>query len=834
MNKFLIASMILLLPAGVLAQEEGRIAASGSITAGVQQVDPDSPSSKFNEYRDIGNGAYLYDLKVEAVDTQTGLFLDLGGKNLFRDDQSVRLGVGSYGTWRLEYSYDEIPHNLSNNAMTVYNKAGDGVYVVPQLIPLGYQALVPTTGQMRALNDPAVATYAATQVHSVEIGTEREKNSVALTLTPSELLKFRLSYKDDRKDGDKFSYGPIGDRPPRTLNVQMAEPIDYVSQELRIEAELNMAWLQALVAYEISEFDNRIETLTWENIFFTPNAGDHTLTELESDGTTRRRVSSFGQRALAPDNRYQNINATVGIDLPLQSRLAATVAYGWMDQDQRLLPYSVSNLNTNWADTAKLPRTKADAEIETKLFNLDYTINPIARLNLRAFYRYYELDNETGSDQWTYVTQDTASAGSTVNYRNNRINLPYAYEKQNYGLDGRYSLAFWRTTLGLGIEREEIERDYREADTDENIVRATLSTRPIDWLSARVKYTYGDREGDSYNYKATDASYFYTTAQSPAAGDRDNPLYAFANHPDLRKYDVSDRERHQFNMSATVTPAETFDVTVAYNYRKDDFDSDVKPTQPLLNFKDNPIADVDRNRWTIGQQLGLLEEKSYNYGLDANYTPSERWSFRFFANREVLESDIRGMVFNENRRENPSAIGSDIANLGAWDDPRYLYNMTTKDRTNTAGIGGGYEILPGKLRLSADYTYSRGSVEWDYSGYGTDFSATATGEPNWEINQFGFRSPDTVRHVQNVLNVVLEYQVVENFIVGLHYLYDRFRSDDWLADADGPWVQETGSEYFLQDTSRDNRWGNRLVSMGNDLSPSYDNHVGFLTMTLKF
>jgi MtrB/PioB family decaheme-associated outer membrane protein len=835
------AALALLAPAAVLAQGDGRIQTSSGFTAGVQQDEISNDSSKFNEYRDIRDGFYLYDLNFEAVDTETGLFLDLRGKNLIRDDQTIDFGLGKYGLWKLDVNRNETPHNLSNKAMTPFNHQGDGYLAVPALVPIreqGTVSLVPTAPEM-AVNDALIADYLLTDgvLHKVDLGTQRDKTSATLTISPLEFLKFRLTYSDERKDGNKISYGPIGDRPPRTLNVQFAEPIDYVTRELRAEADLDLDRFQARLAYHLSDFDNEIETLTWDNIFFSPEVGQDFA--IEANGN--RRVSALGQRALAPDNRYHNVSATFGVDLPLASRLAATAAYGWMKQDEKLLPYSAmsfvesaANLNPitgevlnpdglGWNDPARLARRNADAEINTKLFNVDYTINPVKRANLRAFFRYYDLDNETDSDQWRYVTQDTV--GGSPNYRNLRINLPYAYEKQNYGLDASYSLAFWRTTLGLGYEREEFDRDFREADTDENIYRLSLRTQPTDRVLVRAKYLYGDREADGYDFNVTSQSYWYSFAQGST--EVDNPQFLFANHPDLRKFDVSDRERHQFDISATVTPVQSLDLTAAYHYRKDDFDSDVSPVAPLANVDPAILPNpADANALTPGLQLGLLEEERQNYSLDAYYAPSERWNFSFFANREVIESKIRGMVFNENQRREPSNAGiQDIRQLGPWTDADRLYTNKMEDRTNTFGAGYGFEIIPGKIKLSTDYTYSRGKVDWDYSGYGTQFEDTF---------QFAFSSPDTVRHNQYVLNASLEYQMVKNLTFGLHYLFDRFSIKDWMQEPNGPWVEEVGSEFFLRDTSQDNRWGNRLVNMGSTLGPSYEAHVGYLTMTYKF
>jgi MtrB/PioB family decaheme-associated outer membrane protein len=883
MKRLLMAALILLAPVAGSAQDE-RVQTSGSITAGVQQVDVDRPSAHFGRFEDIQDGFYLYDLNLEGIDTNSGHFFDFRGSNLIREDQELRFGLGSYGLWRLDVERNETPNRLSDKAMTPYIYRGNGLFTVPGQVGLiddgnpatGWPSLVPPLitvdpalprsvppgsglptspaqpffgtpeqpiGQPMNVNDQLIAAYLERSLQPVELGTHRKRDSATLSLSPLEFLKFRLTYSDERKDGSKITYGPIGDRPPRTLNVQFTEPVDYQTRELRAEADLLFDAFQGRIAYQLSDFDNNVDTLRWQNFYFTPNAadGNHTLTAVEDSatapggiGTTQRLVSSFGQRALDPDNRYHNVSGSFGLDLPLASRLTASAAYGWMKQDQVLLPYSFLNAQqagVAWNDPAKLPRQSADAEINTMLFKLDYTINPVRGLNLRPFFRYYDLDNDTGSDQWLYVSQDTTGSTGGVNYRNHRRNLPYAYDKMNYGLDAGYSLTFWHAGLSLGYEREEIDRDFREADTEENIFRASLRLRPADLVTARVSALYGDREGKGYNFRATDAGYWYAVAQAPTGVgvDRDNPLYAFANHPDLRKFDVSDRERRQVDASVTVVPLQALDLTATYGYRKDDYDSDVTPTQPLLNFPGD-ITPEAREASTLGIQLGLLEEKRQQYGIDAYYAPVERWHLSAFANRDEIDSDIRGMVFNENRRENLNEIGPALTNLGRWDDPRYLFTTTMEDRTNTFGAGAGFEIIPNRVRISTDYTLSRGKVDWDYRGYGTDFP-----EPtNWETFQFGFRSPERVRNNQYTLNASLEYQLVQSLVFGLHYLFDRYSMDDWMEEAIGPWVEQVGSEFYLRDTSRDNRWGNRLVTMATPLAGSYEAHVGYLTMTYRF
>jgi MtrB/PioB family decaheme-associated outer membrane protein len=845
MKKFLIAALILLLPAGVLAQGEGNIITSGSITAGVQQVELDDNSSKFNEYRDIQDGLNLYGLDFEAYNNKTGLFLDLGGKNLLRDDQSARFGIGSYGSWGLEIEGKKTPHNLSNKAKSPYINQGNGLFTVPS--PVLDAAIVGMPNNSANIadmlaNDSATAAWLETHLDIVDLGTQRDKNSATLQLTPSEFLKLRLTYSDDRKDGTKLTYGPFGNRPPNSMNIQFTEPINYQTRELKFEAEYNRDRFQSLFSYLISDFENDIDTLRWQNIWaFDPdNAAGYT--QASSAGGTQR-LATFGQRALAPDNRYQNVSLTFGVDLPLASRLAGTVAYGKMEQDETLIAYSSSDFDspTLFSSTATLPRLTADAEIETKLLNLDYTIKPIERLQLRAFFRYYGLDNNTAEDDWRYVTSDgipnaDATSGNST-FKNQRTNLAYAYDQQNYGLDATYNLALWRTTLGLGFEREEIDRDYREADTEENRYKFSVRARPANWLSLRAKYLFGDREGDSYNNDVTAAGYWY---DKTASTNLDNPALTFTNHPDMRKFDVSDRERQQVDLAATIMPTERLDLSATYRWQNDDYEAGVTQTQPLSDIPQavrdaNYAAHSDWDRFTAGVQLGLLERETARYALDASYAANERLNLSAFASRETIESKQRGFEFNENNKVNPTArLGND---LGGWDE-RFTYGQweaKTEDETNTFGTGVSYQIIPDRLNFVFDYTFSHGKVDIDYSGLGTVATGNAGSTLPLSTDQYAFSSPSSIKHKQYTLNASLEYKVVENLVFGLHYLFDKYDINDWSQEADTPWFESVdGSEYLLRDTSDSHQWGNRLVNMGSYLGPDYEAHVSFVTMTYKF
>jgi hypothetical protein len=306
----------------------------------------------------------------------------------------------------------------------------------------------------------------------------------------------------------------------------------------------------------------------------------------------------------------------------------------------------------------------------------------------------------------------------------------------------------------------------------------------------------------------------------------------------MRKFDVTDRERQQIDLAATVTPHEAIDLTASFRWRDDDYASGVNPSQPLLNYG-GLLTVTDPAAFTPGDQLGLLSSESKRYALDASYVVSQQLNLNAFVSREEIESTQRGLEFNEGNKTNPAAATT--ADLGAWTEARGQWVAVTDDRTNTVGAGVGYQIIPGKLNFVTDYSFAYGKVDIDYSGFGSPSSGIRTAgvistAERPDTNQFAFRNPSTVTHKQNTLNATLEYQVVKNLVVGLHYLFDNYRISDWSQESDNPWTESVGSEFLLRDTSSatSNQWGNRLVSMGSYLGPDYDAHLGYVSMTYKF
>ena len=786
-------------------------AVSGSITSGVQPLENASNSSKFTEYRDLRSNVFLPSLTFGIADAATGRYFDVRGINLSRDDQSLSASVGQLGRWQLFADWVETPHNFSNKAVTPYIQSRPGLFTVPATIPITFKKLATAAADTPGVlaSDDLIAAFQSSFLAPTPLRMQTNAGRFGAQWSPRDALSLSLAYDRRDKYGSRASFGPIGDRPPRTLNIGLAEPVDYNTNDITVAAEHEGSGYQIRAEYQFSDFANQIDTLQWQNIYATAAPG-------ATFDVWDRSVSTFGVRPLSPDNRAHHVTAIMGGNLPRDSRVTVTATYGRLEQNATLLPYSY---NVDQLAVQTLPRATAEGAIDTVHLAADYTISPLRRLNVRAFARSYSLNNGTPSSRWQYVTSDTSNLNGTASFVNKRVSLPYAWDRRNVGIDATWRLPA-RTSLVVGVEREDVDREFREANTAENVARASLRTRGSRWMTVEVRGLLGVRDGGVYNNTVTHEGYWYTQADGV---DNNNPALTFDNHPDMRRYDVSDRARRQVDARVNLTPRDKVALSAYARYRRDDFDSDVSPSQPLLG-----TTLAERTATSPGDQLGRLEETRTRFGADAYTELTERVSLNAFVNFDRGTAFDRSIEFNENNKANPSTIAT--AELGPWTRASNQWTADYDDRTWSAGGGLNCQVVLGYAALSADYMASIARTDITYGGFGvTNFDGT----PFLPNHQFAFSSPPTVSEDLHIINLRVEVPVGAMTVIA-GYTFEHYALDDWMQGSTAPWVEAVGADTLLRDTSRSFQWGNRLFNLGTYLAPNYDAHIGFVGFRYRF
>jgi MtrB/PioB family decaheme-associated outer membrane protein len=810
MRRYFALLMLASLPTAVSGQTAWQ--RSGTIATGVQQVENNTNSSKFSEYRDLEGTTVPFAFRFSAFNTN-GWFVDAAGADLTRLDQRLFFTVGKPGGLRIDGLWSELPHNLSNKAVSPYTATAPGRLDVGQTMAIPFKKLA--TAAADAVNvvrsDSVAAAFAQSQSRPISLENHSRTGSVQLRYNGVKAVDLTAGFTRRTKQGSHLSYGPIGDRPPRTLNIQLAEPLDYVTGDFNAAAEYVQPRYQVRAEYLLSSFENEIDVLEWRNVWASPAAGS-------TFDTWDRAIGVWGRRPLAPDNKYQSATLSGGLALPLDSRLTATFARGMMEQDNALVPYAY---HVDQLANSTLPRSTAEAKMNTTHFAAEYFIAPLPRVNLRAFYRRFDLDNETTASRWQYVTQDASNLNGSVSYKNKRQNLPIAWDRQNVGVETTLRFAPMRSSVVLGFEREAIDRDHRQvASMTENIMRASWRARPMSWLSFRTSYLRGDRDAGEYDWQSAAASYWYEATEA----DNDDPRNSFADHPDMRRFDMADRKRDRADFTMTLSPSRSWSLSSSLRYRRDDYDSNVTPVQPLLG-----LTVADREAFTPGDQLGLLRSDSRQLSADLMYMPGDRFAMNLSAGYDVGTSDTRSIEYNENNKKNPSTVAT--AALGPWTRATSQWTADFEDRTRYAGLGGTFDIVPGRIMAAVNYTMSLTDLDIDYDGFGV---VNFDGLPFPDDHQFAFRSPETVSQKTHTAGFSLDLPLVRSISARVGWQFESYTIRDWQQEAATPQFEPVLSDLYLRDTSRSHQWGNRLLNMGSYLAPGYTGHVLHAGLTYQF
>jgi hypothetical protein len=131
----------------------------GEIDFGASARSEDTNSSKFLEYRDVPNG---FVLPLFRLDGQKDGFR----YNLFGSDARERGPAlpprARKGRVRFDGSYQFIPHNFGNGAVSLENHTGGGQFVVSDALQAAHQAVIKTTNNtsypfVNALVQPSLA-----------------------------------------------------------------------------------------------------------------------------------------------------------------------------------------------------------------------------------------------------------------------------------------------------------------------------------------------------------------------------------------------------------------------------------------------------------------------------------------------------------------------------------------------------------------------------------------------------------------------------------------------------------------------------------------------------
>ena len=371
--------------------------------------------AKFTEYRDLRQGVSVFGNVGLGLDSEQ-YFLKFRASDMGYDTQSYRLDGGMWGKFKFDLFYDEIPHNLTFDARTFYSGAG--------------------SHNLTGTPNTNFGTW-----NTFDYSIERKQYGGGFKIPMLKPFYFDFSFQREDRDGIK----PAGITPgsPGGIAVELPEPVDYTTNNLKIEGGYakNPFFLSAGFIY--SDFNDSNDKLN-----FT-----HPQSPFPRDTLT-----------LPPDNRYYKGFFKGAVKLPMNSKFNVNAGYSSARSDTTLL----SSFVPNGAITpVTLTKPDFDGKIDTQNYSFVLTSHPLRFLDGKIFYSYYKRDNK-----------------NDVILQNAAFNLPFDYKKNSAGIDLGFRLP---ANLYLSGGYKYIKTDRRQ----KGIEPSRESGRGINTTGYEGQYLFG-------------------------------------------------------------------------------------------------------------------------------------------------------------------------------------------------------------------------------------------------------------------------------------------------------------------------------------------------------
>ena len=480
----------------------------GEVELGAGYVSDDS--FKFGEYNGLfEKGAYFIGNATASYRDEDAYYMDLFVRDLGLEKRSIGIEGGRQGKYKLFLRYDEIPHYISDTAVTPYLGTGSDTLKLP-----GYDEIPP---DWQRANTTAGMTDLNSSLRQVDLKTKRKRVDVGMAYTPISKWEYKLKYRHEVKDGQTATAGSFF-----YDAAQLIKPVDYTTDQVDASIFYNSEKVQTSLAYYGSFFKNNNDSLTWDNAYSSAFGAD------------------AGQLALEPDNQFNQFVLSGGFHIAEGTLASAEVAMGRMEQNDSFLPYTT---NTSLGGVNSLPSSSLNGIVDTLTANLKLVSAISEKWHLHAAYTYNDRDNKTPQltfDSW--VSTDIAVGGS-------RTTLPYSFTENDFKINADYRLVR-STKLAFGYDYDTMERTYQETDkTKENTLWASATVRNLS-TDLIVKIARGVRDVSNYT-------------PVPEIQPPENPL--------LRKYNMADRERLLSKVHASILPVENITLGLSVDYATDDY-----------------------------------------------------------------------------------------------------------------------------------------------------------------------------------------------------------------------------------------------------------------------
>lgn len=515
----IVATLVLLAPA--LAPRTA--GAYGEATFGTQWWTQNEPEAKFQEFRDVPQGAFLESFLLRGGDPKWKT--TFWGANALRKDELLGLNLSRGVRWQLDGRWRQIPHNISQVSRTGYAEVAPGVFVLPDTLQARNQA--DAGGYVNRMRD-----YLNT-AHGIGVGFRTDIGSARLRARPSNGWLFELKAERRDRSGEK----PYGATFGFSNAVEVVEPINQQIWNGEASANYQRGRMALRFAGGYSSFDNRVDVLRWDN--------PQRLTD--SNG-----ASGHGLLDLYPDNHALKGSAGVVLRLPKAATFSANVGASRLTQNDRWQPFTINSAIPDSALQLLYTSSARSTDAKAVRLNADTRLagRVVGDLHGALRFRWQRYDNQTPEHAFRGIVPydnaiDPASAIADSVVRT----VPYGNEQKTIGADADYALSD-RVQLDGTVEERLRTHTHREVEKDKEFyARVRTGIEATSDVHLELAAFQGIRVLDQFEvddyYKA------------------ENPDSVLTELVGLRRFDVANR--HQRGVSAGLDVAATDRLDLAAN-----------------------------------------------------------------------------------------------------------------------------------------------------------------------------------------------------------------------------------------------------------------------------
>jgi MtrB/PioB family decaheme-associated outer membrane protein len=603
--------------------------------------------------------------------------------------------MGDQGLWRGSLFYDSFTRFFTADAKTPFDGAGTDRLTLPS--------------NWRTGNTSLQFTTLAASLKPLDLKVQWQTFGGDFVLKPWTGYEARLHVEERHREGlreQSTMFGPEANFP---VGVFFSQPVDYDTTRMTASFGYASPKFQWKGSYTLSSFRDGMQSI------FVPNPYSRSLGTPWPPGAFAGYPFAVAQYGLPPDSIAHQFLLTGGYAISPTTRLTARASYSIESQNQAFLPYTPS---PDLSVPFPLPRASLQGRVEKTYLNVGLTSRPLTNVDMAASYSYDDRNNKTPIALFSYVTNDTLDQPTPTIPGNNahiRYNLPHSFTFQQAKAEVGYRPAP-RIRLSLAYTGDFRGYDYQEvSQLNEHSLRAK-ALASFAAGSAWVAYTYAVRKGSLYDDALPwNASHTFSYL---AAGPQNQSL----EHPDLRKYNLADRRRHEVKSGATYTP-------------RDALTFDVSGGAAKAGYFNSP--------------LGLTSTESILLDGDVSYAVATFTATAFYSFERLLNHQRGYYAFNTNLT-----------------NPAQNWFGHDHDTVHTAGLKADWQAIAHKLKLGLSYTLSHGLT--DIQVEATPFTALARVSPLPEV-----------RAITHSAGIKADYTLKENITLRVGYNLERHISDDW-------------------------------------------------------